>query len=107
MNTAIDRALAALNAHDVDALVACYAPLATIEDGDDGQLASGQLEIRNRYGPMFKNYPAIHVEPLGEFKAGSFVVQAERVTGRGAEPEQHIAIYKLENELITRERLLR
>ena len=54
---------------------------------------------------MFENYPTLHVESLGDYKAGPFVVWAKRVSGTG--PEQYIAMYKLENGLITRERLLR
>ena len=107
MSTVIDRVVAALNARDIEALVACYDPKATIEDGYDRVLALGHLEIRNRYGPMCETYPALHVEPLGQWIVGSFVVQNERVTGRTPEPEHHIAVYQLANELIVRERLLR
>ena len=107
MSTVVDRVLAALNARDLEALVACYKLQATIEDGEDRVLAHGHGEIRNRYGPMCDTYPALHVEPLGRWMVGSFIVQEERVTGRATESERHIAIYQLENELIVRERLLR
>ena len=102
----IDRVLAALNARDLEAFVACYNREATIEDGDDRVLAHGHLEIRNRYAPMFESYPTLHVEPLGRWMVGSFVVQEERVTGRTTGSEHHIAVYQLDNELIVRERLL-
>ena len=52
MSTVIDRVLAALNARDLEALVACYDLEAMIEDGDDRVLAHGHPAIRNRYGPM-------------------------------------------------------
>lgn len=107
MSTVIERVLAALNAHDLEAFVACYDPMATIEDGDDRILARGHSEIRSRFGPMMQTYPALHVEPLGCWKVGAFVVQEEEVTGRAIESERHIALYKLDGELILRERLLR
>jgi len=107
MSTVIDRVLIALNTRDLEAFVACYDAEATIEDGNDRVLARGHFEIRNRYGPMFENFPALHVEPLGRWTVGSFVVQEERVAGRTTESEHHIAIYQLNNELIVRERLLR
>ncbi|HUW86836.1 MAG TPA: nuclear transport factor 2 family protein [Candidatus Paceibacterota bacterium] len=107
MNTVIDRLLAALNAHNLEAIVACYDPKATIEDGSDRVLANGHLGIRNHTGPMFETYPALHVEPLGRWEVGSFVAQKEQVTGRTTEPERHIAVYQLNNGLIVRERLLR
>ena len=65
------------------------------------------LEIRDRYGPMFETYPALHVEPLGQWEVGPFVVQEERVTGRTIESDRHIAVYQLSSGLIVRERLLR
>lgn len=107
MSTVVDRVLDALNAHDLGAFVACYDSTATIEDGHDRVLANGHLEICNRYGPMFETYPTLHVERLGQWEVGSFVVQEERVTGRTTEPERHIAVYLLNNALILRERLLR
>lgn len=107
MSAIIDRVLAALNAGDLEAFVACYDQTATIEDGNDQVLAHGHPGIRHRYGPMFETYPALHVEPLGRWTVGLFVVQEERVTGRTTEPERHIAVYQLAKELIVRERLLR
>ncbi|MCX6430890.1 MAG: nuclear transport factor 2 family protein [Actinobacteria bacterium] len=107
MSTVIDRVLAALNAHDVEAFVACYSPEATIEDGNDRVFARGHEEFRDRYGQMFVAFPSLHVEALSRWTVGSFVAQEERVTGRGTESEIHIAIYKVENDLVVRERLLR
>ena len=107
MSAVIDRVLAALNAHDLETFIACYDPNATIEDGDDEILAQGHLEIRNRYGLMFGAFPMLHVEMLERWVVGPYIVQEERVTGRSAEVERHVAIYSLANELIVRERLLR
>lgn len=107
MSSIIDRLLAALNAHDLETFVACYDPVATIEDGKDQVLARGHLEIRNRYGLMFEAYPALTVEQLGRWEVGPYVVQEELVTGRTVKSEHHIAIYQLANGLIVRERLLR
>ena len=107
MNNVIDRLLAALNAHDVEAFISCYSPDATIEDGHDRILAKGHSEFRERYSPMFETYPSLHVEPLNRWTVGSFVTQDERVTGGGPGSDRHIAIYQIENDLVVRERLLR
>ena len=107
MSAVIDRVLAALNGRDIEALVAYYDPIATIEDGNDRVLAHGHAEIRDRYGPMCETYPALHVKLLRRWRVGSFVVQEERVTGSAMESEHHIVVYELDNELIVRERLLR
>jgi hypothetical protein len=45
------------------------------------------------------------VEALSRTDVGEFVVQEERVTGRG-EPQRHVAVYLVQNDVIARERLL-
>jgi hypothetical protein len=102
----IDRLLVALNAHDVDAFVACYAKDATIENGHDTVMARGHDELREKYGGMFEQLPDIRVEARSRTDVGEFVVQEEVVTGRG-EPEQHVAVYLVQDDRIQRERLLR
>ena len=104
MSDAVDRVLEALNAHDVDAFVACYTPDATIENGYDRVAASGHDELRERFGPMFEQFPELTVEAIARTVVGEFVVQEEVVTGRG-EHERHVAVYLIEDGLIKRERL--
>ena len=103
----VDRVLAAINARDLEAMVACYAEDATIEDGYDTVGVRGHAQMRRVYGPMLEQHPEIHIEPLAPpIHEGEFVVQHERVTGRG-EPTQHVAVYLVRDDLIVRERLLR
>lgn len=101
----VDRVLEALNAHDLEAFVACYAPTATIEDGYDRLAARGHEELRERYAPMFESLPDLRVESVSRVEVGEFVVQEERVVGRG-EPEHHVAVYLVRDDLIVRERLI-
>jgi hypothetical protein len=101
----VDRVVDAINAGNLDAFVAGYAPGATIEDGYDAVLASGREGIRSRYSTIFAEFPDLRVEPLSRTEVGEFVVQEERVTGRG-DPARHVAVYLMEDGLITRERLL-
>jgi hypothetical protein len=105
LSDVVDRVVEALNAHNLDAFVACYAPDATIENGHDEVVARGSDELRARYGPMFKESPDTRVEPLSRTEVGEFVVQEERVTGRG-KPQHHVAVYFVQNGVIARERLL-
>ena len=106
MSDVVERVLAALNGGDIDAFVSCYGLEATIEDGYDRVVARGHAELRARYAPMFEATPGLRIEKVSRTGAGAFVVQEERVTGRG-EPEHHVAVYLVENDLIARERLLR
>ena len=106
MTEVVDRVLAALCAHDLEAFVACYAPDATIEDGHDRVGARGHDELRERYGPMFAAHPELGVDAGWRTVVGEFVVQEETVTGRGAR-ERHVAVYLIRDGLIARERLIR
>lgn len=102
----VDDVLDALNAHDLERFVACYAPDATIEDGYDRVGARGHAELRERYAEMFAQHPELHVRALARIEEGEFVVQHEQVTGRG-EPRRHVAVYLVRGGMIARERLLR
>jgi hypothetical protein len=102
----IDRVLAALNAHDLERFVGCYAPEATIEDGYDTVFAHGHAELREKYGAMFDQLPELRVEPGRRTAVGEFVVQEESVIGRG-DPLDQVAVYLVRDDLIVRERLLR
>lgn len=107
MNDPVQSVLAALNAGDLDAFVACYLPDATIEDGSDQVVVRGHDELHRRYGAMLARFPGIRVEALSRAVVGAYVVQEERVTGRSDEAERHVAVYTLRDGLIARERLLR
>jgi hypothetical protein len=100
----VDRVLAALNAHDIEAFVACYAKDGTIENGYGRVAASGHDELRAMYGAMFEAYGDIKVEPGWRTQVGDFVVQEESVTGRRGH-ERHVAVYLIEDGVIKRERL--
>jgi hypothetical protein len=105
MSDVVDRVLAALNEHDLEAFIACYAPDATIGDGHDQIRASGHSEFRAVYGAMFERYPDLHVEPGWKTTVGEFVVQEETVSGRAAH-ERHVAIYLVVEDAIARERII-
>ena len=104
MSDVIDRVVAALNAHDLEAFVACYGEDATIEDGYDRVSARGHDELRARFGATFADYPELRIELISRTIVGEFVVQEESVTGRGNH-HRHVAVYLIEDGLIKRERL--
>jgi hypothetical protein len=69
--------------------------------------ARGHDELRSRYRAMFEAMPDVRVEALARIETGEFVVQEEVVTGRAPEPERHVAVYLVRDDLIARERLVR
>jgi hypothetical protein len=106
--SAADRVIDALNAHDLEAFVACYAADATIEDGHDRILAAGHDALRARYGRFFEEHPAAQWKALMQVEVGSFIVQhEEQALDGGVEPSRHVCVYLLDNDVIARERVLR
>ena len=101
----VDHVVEALNAHDIEAMIACYAPDATIEDGYDVVGVRGHDEMRERYAVMFERFPELAVEALSRTEVGEFVVQEEVVTGRG-DHQRHVAVYLIRGGAIARERLV-
>lgn len=101
----VERVIDAVNAHDLEAFVACYASAATIEDGYDEILARGHAGLRERYGPMLEEHPTARWAVLTRIEAGPFVVQHEEVVGRG-DPSRHVCVYLVVDDLIVRERVL-
>ncbi|HEY6962143.1 MAG TPA: nuclear transport factor 2 family protein [Gaiellaceae bacterium] len=104
--TIVDRVIAAIADKDVDAFVACYTEDATIEDGHDHVIARGHDELRERYQPMFEQYPDIEIRTGWRTTVGDFVVEEETVSGRGPEEERHVAVYLIRDGKIARERLV-
>ncbi len=104
----VDRVIAALCAHDVDAFVACYAADAVIEEGNDGRvLARGHEAMRARYGQLFADNPKAHWHVVHRIEAGEFVIQHERMIGVTAMPAQHVCVYRVRDDVIHEERVLR
>lgn len=104
----VERVITALCAHDIDAFVACYAADAVIEEGNDGRvLARGHEAMRARYGQLFADNPKAHWHVLHRIEAGEFVIQHEQLAGVAAMPARHVCIYRLRDDLIHEERVLR
>jgi hypothetical protein len=105
---AVEQQLTAYNARDIDAFVACYHELVVIEDAAGRLIMSGASELRQSYGPLFRDRTELHAEILWRERLGTYVVDSEVVTGMGPEPVRAVAIYHLGDDgLIDRVRLVR
>lgn len=94
----VQRQLDAYNAHDVDALLATYAPHARQYAHPATLLASGAEEIRARMAGRFGDR-LLHAELLQRVVMGAIVIDHERVTSSGADGTpsvaQVVAIYEV------------
>ncbi len=103
----VDAQLAAYNAQDVNAFVACFAEDVVLEDGAGKVISTGRDVMRENYARMFATYPQNRAEILHRIVQGSYVVDHERITGRMPEPVYAVAIYLTENGFIRHVRFLR
>ena len=102
----VDAQVAAYNARDVEAFVACYSEDVVIEDGERDVLADGRDALRAQYAPFFAQFPDLHAEIVTRIRLGAFVIDEERVTGGGPEPLHAVAIYHVAGDLIDRVQFL-
>jgi len=103
----VEAQLEAYNARDVELFVACFTEDVIVEDAAGARLLSGRDAFRASYAAMFAASPALHCRVVSRMRAGAFVVDEERVTGRG-EGELHvIVVYTVRDGLIAHVRLLR
>ena len=103
----VDAQLAAYNAQNVDAFVACFAEDIVLEDGAGKLLSTGREVMRENYARMFAAHPLNRAEILHRIVQGQYVVDHERITGRSPEPLHAVAIYRIEGGLIRHVRFLR
>lgn len=105
----VDAQLAAYNAHDVDAFMACYTADCVIEDGAGARLMTGHVEMRPRYQSLFANSPKLHCDIVSRVRIGSYVIDEERITGRVPDLRRAVVIYRIDRAsgLIAHVRFLR
>lgn len=99
----VQRQVNAYNAHDIEAFMATYSPDIEIFYHPDSLFMSGHEAMRNVYGPLFENTPALHCEISSRIVLGRYVIDRERVTGTvDGEAIRAVAIYEVEAGLIRR-----
>jgi hypothetical protein len=105
---AVERQLAAYNAHDIMAFLACHHDDVRVMDVEGHEIINGLPWMRQAYGPLFRDNPDLRAETLWRERIGEYVVDVELVTGIGPEPVRAVAIYHIDDTgLIDRVRLVR
>ncbi|MFN9810556.1 MAG: nuclear transport factor 2 family protein [Deltaproteobacteria bacterium] len=107
MRDPVEAQLEAYNARDVDRFVACFTEDVVVEDARGARLLEGRDAFRASYGAMFAASPGLHCRAIARLRAGAFVVDEERVTGRGPDELHVIVVYTLRDDLIAHVRILR
>lgn len=99
--------LEAYNARDLERFIECYTPDVVVEDGLGNLLMQGHATMRERYGPMFSKFPDLHCRIVSRIRIADYVVDEERITGRGPDEVHAVAIYRLAGDKIAHVRFLR
>ena len=109
IETPVIRQLAAYNNGDIEAFIVNFATDCIVEDGEGNLMMQGRKAMYESYKQMFEASPNLHCHLATRIVLGEYVLDEERVTGRaGTDSELHVvAIYRIENELITRVRFLK
>jgi len=100
----VQRQLDAYNARDVEAILATYAEDARQFEHPSRLLASGSVELRERFDARFKE-PNLHALLLKRIVMGDMVIDHEKVTRtfpEGAGTIELIAIYEVQNARIAK-----
>ena len=105
----VQRQVDAYNVHDLDSFVDFYSSdAAYVRHADHNVLFQGHGAIREAYGALFENHPAVHVEIANRIALGRFVIDLEHITGRSDIDEVWIvAIYEVSDNLIRKVWVLR
>ena len=109
----VEAQLAAYNARDVEAFLACYTTECVIEDGAGARLMQGHGEMRSRYQTLFDSSPNLHCTIVHRTRIGEYLLDEESISGRmpGVAPElrRAVVIYHLDRAsgLIDHVRFLR
>lgn len=102
--TVVQRQLDAFNARDIDALLEVYAEDAQSFEHPSKLVASGSVELRQRFTARFQE-PNLHAVLLKRIVAGAFVVDHEKVTRtfpEGAGEIELVMIYEVKDDRIAK-----
>lgn len=101
--------LEAYNTQNIDRFMPCFSEDCVVEDGRGQVLMRGALEMRTKYAEMFLKSPNLHCNVVTRVRAGEYVMDEERVTGRMGSPDElHVmVVYRLHEGRIAHVRILR
>lgn len=97
----VDQQLAAYNARDIDAFMATYSNDIQLYGYPNRPNSQGQAAMKQNYAGFFNNTPDLHCKIINRIVIGNKVIDQEKVTSNGSSFGA-IAIYEVENELISK-----
>ncbi|MFS2224842.1 nuclear transport factor 2 family protein [Pantoea sp. B65] len=100
--TPVEKQFIAYNAHDLEAFLACFSEDFTAwRMPADAPSSTGKAALREFYANHRFNNPALRAEVLSRTVLGNKVFDHELIYGINEQPIESIAIFAVENQLIT------
>ena len=104
----VTRQLEAYNQRNVDAFVLAFHPNVRVYNYPDVLTLEGREALREQFTTYFDTYPALHCELMSRVRIGTRVIDEERILRVEGQPTvRAVAIYDVEDDLITEVRSLR
>jgi hypothetical protein len=107
VNDPVDAHVQAYNERDLDRFVACYSADCIIEDAHGTVVARGHAAVRAYFGRVFDENPDLHCEIVHRTRVGEYVVDEERITGRGGGEQHGVVISHVSGGVIDHQRFIR
>ena len=107
MRDPVDAHVAAYNARDADAFLACYTGDCVIEDARGDVLLRGHDEMRAHFERVFRDSPNLHCQIVHRAHVGEYVVDEERITGRLGGDQHGVVVSHVAGGLIDHQRYIR
>jgi len=99
----IQQQVNAYNAGDIDNFMETFHPEIKVYNYPNDLRFDNKADKRAAYKQLFDKYPNNHAEIVERMTIGNFVIDKEKVTGRGdAQPRYVIALYEIKDGLIYR-----
>lgn len=98
----VQQQLNAYNLRNIDGFLEPYADSVELYFFPDRLIGKGKAEMRNNYEMMFSQAKDLHCEVTKRMVQGNTVIDHETVTGMSPNLLKAVAIYKIENNKITK-----
>jgi len=111
MNSAeiVQKQVEAYNTRNLEMFLACHAEdVQLFRFSESTPYSVGKEKLKNVYKDVFENSPNLHTNIVNRMVMGNIVIDHEVVSGRkGVETSTIIAIFEIENGLISKARFIR
>lgn len=100
----IQKQVEAYNTRDIETFVACHSPMIQLFNFPKAYPFCKDIkQLRQIYQDIFDQSPELNSKIIKRIVMGQTVIDHELITGRnGADPFELIAIYEIQNQLISR-----